>query len=53
MDLTPTTSITARQVLGDCLVVALLERRGFKADDFRFLHPGGVIGASHRAASGS
>jgi len=44
MDLTPTTSITAAQVLGDCLVVALLERRGFKADDFRFLHPGGVIG---------
>jgi arabinose-5-phosphate isomerase len=26
------------------LAVALLERRGFRADDFRFLHPGGVIG---------
>jgi arabinose-5-phosphate isomerase len=48
MDLTPTTSITAAQVMGDCLVVALLESRGFKADDFRFLHPGGVLG---RAAS--
>lgn len=44
MDLTPTTSVTVAQVLGDCLAVALLERRGFKAEDFRFLHPGGVIG---------
>jgi len=48
MDLTPTTSITLAQVLGDCLAIALLERRGFSAEDFRFLHPGGVIG---RAAS--
>jgi arabinose-5-phosphate isomerase len=46
MDLTPTTSITVAQVMGDCLVVALLERRGFQAEDFRFLHPGGVIGRS-------
>lgn len=46
MDLTPTTSITLAQVMGDCLAVALLERRGFSADDFRFLHPGGVIGRS-------
>jgi arabinose-5-phosphate isomerase len=46
MDLTPTTSITVAQVMGDCLAVALLERRGFKAEDFRFLHPGGVIGRS-------
>jgi arabinose-5-phosphate isomerase len=44
MDLTPTTSITVMQVVGDCLAVALLERRGFQAEDFRFLHPGGVIG---------
>ncbi|HET9327025.1 MAG TPA: KpsF/GutQ family sugar-phosphate isomerase [Candidatus Eisenbacteria bacterium] len=44
MDLTPTTSVTAAQVMGDCLAVALLERRGFRAEDFRFLHPGGVIG---------
>jgi arabinose-5-phosphate isomerase len=48
MDLTPTTSITQAQVIGDCLAVVLLERRGFKPEDFRFLHPGGVIG---RAAS--
>jgi arabinose-5-phosphate isomerase len=46
MDLAPTTSITVAQVMGDCLAVALLERRGFKAGDFRFLHPGGVIGRS-------
>ena len=44
MDLTPTTSVTVAQVVGDCLAIALLERRGFKAEDFRFLHPGGVIG---------
>ena len=48
LDLTPTTSVTLAQVMGDCLAVALLERRGFKPEDFRFLHPGGVIG---RAAS--
>ena len=44
MDLTPTTSITLAQVMGDCLAVALLQRRGFRAEDFRYLHPGGVIG---------
>ena len=52
MDLTPTTSITLTQVMGDCLAVALLERRGFQPEDFRFLHPGGLIGlaASRRVA---
>jgi arabinose-5-phosphate isomerase len=52
MDLTPTTSITVAQVMGDCLAVALLERRGFKPEDFRFLHPGGLIGgvASRRVS---
>jgi arabinose-5-phosphate isomerase len=44
MELTPTTSITLAQVMGDCLAVALLQRRGFRPEDFRFLHPGGVIG---------
>ena len=44
MDLTPTTSVTLTQVMGDCLAVALMELRGFEPDDFRFLHPGGVIG---------
>jgi arabinose-5-phosphate isomerase len=46
MDLTPTTSVTLAQVMGDCLAVALLEHRGFRPEDFRFLHPGGVIGAA-------
>ena len=46
LDLTPTTSITLTQVIGDCLAIALMERRGFRAEDFRFLHPGGVIGQS-------
>lgn len=52
LDLTPTTSITAAQVMGDCLAVALLSSRGFQPEDFRFLHPGGVIGraASRRVA---
>ena len=52
MDLTPTTSITVAQVMGDCLAVALLDRRGFEPEDFRFLHPGGLIGgvASRRVA---
>src|SRR5439155_6762345 len=48
MDLTPTTSLTVAHVAADALAVALLERRGFKPEDFRFLHPGGVLG---RAAS--
>lgn len=46
MDLTPTTSVTVMQVVGDALAVALMEQRGFKPEDFRFLHPGGVIGRS-------
>jgi arabinose-5-phosphate isomerase len=44
LDLTPTTSVTLTQVMGDCLAIALMELRGFEPDDFRFLHPGGVIG---------
>jgi arabinose-5-phosphate isomerase len=44
MDLTPTTSVTLTQVMGDCLAVALMDVRGFEPEDFRFLHPGGVIG---------
>src|SRR5205814_9259591 len=48
MDLTPTTSLTVAHVVADALAVALLERRGLSPEDFRFLHPGGVLG---RAAS--
>jgi arabinose-5-phosphate isomerase len=40
----PTTSTTSTMALGDALAVALLERRGFSADDFRVLHPGGRLG---------
>jgi arabinose-5-phosphate isomerase len=41
----PTTSTTLQLALGDALAVALLERRGFKPQDFRVFHPGGKIGA--------
>jgi len=44
--LAPTTSTTVMLALGDCLAVALLERRGFSAEDFHDLHPGGKLGAS-------
>ncbi|MEM9670226.1 MAG: KpsF/GutQ family sugar-phosphate isomerase [Pseudomonadota bacterium] len=41
----PTTSTTVMMALGDALAVALLERRGFTADDFKRFHPGGHLGA--------
>jgi arabinose-5-phosphate isomerase len=41
----PTTSTTMQIALGDALAVALLERRGFTARDFRVFHPGGKLGA--------
>lgn len=41
----PTTSTTLMMALGDALAVALLERRGFKEDDFSTFHPGGKLGA--------
>ncbi len=52
MDLTPTTSLTVAHVVTDALAVALLERRGVSPEDFRFLHPGGLLGrvASRRVA---
>ena len=43
--LAPTTSTTMQMVMGDALAVALLEARGFSADDFRMFHPGGKLGA--------
>ncbi len=43
-DLAPTTSTTAALALGDALAVALLEEKGFKADDFARLHPAGALG---------
>jgi len=43
-NLAPTTSTTAMMALGDALAVALLERKGFSAEDFNALHPGGRLG---------
>ncbi|MGZ5989891.1 MAG: KpsF/GutQ family sugar-phosphate isomerase, partial [Rhizomicrobium sp.] len=44
MGLAPTTSTTMMLVLGDALAVALMERRGFSADQYRDFHPGGSLG---------
>jgi len=44
MGLAPTTSTTMMLALGDALAVALMERRGFSADQYRVLHPGGSLG---------
>lgn len=44
MDLAPTASTTAALVMGDALAIALLEARGFTAEDFAFSHPGGSLG---------
>ncbi len=43
-DLAPTSSTTATLAMGDALSVALLQKRGFTAEDFAFLHPGGSLG---------
>jgi arabinose-5-phosphate isomerase len=42
--LAPTASTTATLALGDALAVVLMERRGFRAEDFAHLHPGGLLG---------
>jgi len=44
LNLAPTASTTAALALGDALAVALLDARGFSADDFHRSHPGGTIG---------
>ena len=44
LDLAPTASTTATLAMGDALAVALLEARGFNANDFAELHPGGSLG---------
>lgn len=44
MGLAPTTSTTAALAMGDALAVAVLARRGFGADDFAGIHPGGALG---------
>src|SRR6266852_2643844 len=44
LGLAPTASTTAVLALGDALAMALLVRKGFKEEDFAFLHPGGKLG---------
>ncbi|EYU16707.1 D-arabinose 5-phosphate isomerase [Photorhabdus luminescens] len=44
LGLAPTTSTTATLVMGDALAVALLQARGFTAEDFALSHPGGTLG---------
>ncbi len=44
LDLAPTSSTTVSLVMGDALAIALLEARGFSAEDFAFSHPGGALG---------
>lgn len=43
-DLAPTASTTVTLAIGDALAVALLQSRGFSAEDFALLHPGGALG---------
>jgi arabinose-5-phosphate isomerase len=44
LGLAPTASTTAALAMGDALAVVLFEEKGFSAEDFAFLHPGGALG---------
>lgn len=44
LELAPTSSTTATLVMGDALAVALMQTRGFTAEDFALSHPGGALG---------
>ena len=44
MGLSPTASTTAALAMGDALAVVLLEKKGFKQEDFALRHPGGTLG---------
>ena len=44
LGLAPTTSTTATLLMGDALMVCLMEMRQFKAEDFALYHPGGALG---------
>ncbi len=44
LGLAPTASTTAMLAMGDALAIALLEKKGFKEEDFAFFHPGGSLG---------
>jgi len=48
LNLAPTASTAAALAMGDALAIALLERRGFKEEDFAALHPGGKLGKKLR-----
>ncbi|MBZ5503048.1 MAG: KpsF/GutQ family sugar-phosphate isomerase [Acidobacteriia bacterium] len=48
LNLAPTASTAAALAMGDALAIALLERRGFREDDFAALHPGGGLGKKLR-----
>lgn len=44
LGLAPTSSTTAMLAMGDALAVCVVEKKGFKKEDFAFLHPGGSLG---------
>ena len=44
LNLAPTSSTTAALVMGDAVAIAILEARGFTAEEFAFSHPGGALG---------
>ncbi len=44
LNLVPTASTAATMAMGDALAISVLERRGFKEEDFALLHPGGALG---------
>lgn len=44
LGLAPTASTTAMLAFGDALAIVLLDKKGFKAEDFAFYHPGGTLG---------
>jgi len=48
LNLAPTASTAAALAMGDALAIALLDRRGFKEEDFAALHPGGRLGKKLR-----
>jgi len=44
LNLVPTASTAATMAMGDALAISVLDRRGFKEEDFALLHPGGALG---------
>jgi arabinose-5-phosphate isomerase len=53
LGLTPTTSTTVMTVIGDALVVLLMEKIGFSAEDYSKRHHGGYLGMKSREISGT